>query len=179
MDSEERIVRLAKPIKKGLLRLVFSRFFVIALLLVVQVAIAVVAYIRFSDKIHILLYIQWAFVFVMIVFLFNSSMDASAKLTWMLIIALLPLAGALMLLFTQSNVGHRKETDFISKQIEDTRHMLAQQENVFRRVERDGSGTDDLCKYLNLSGCFPLYDRTQVTYFPLGENKFEAMLEEL
>ena len=76
MDSEERIVRLAKPIKKGLLRLVFSRFFVIALLLVVQVAIAVVAYIRFSDKIHILLYIQWAFVFVMIVFLFNSSMDA-------------------------------------------------------------------------------------------------------
>jgi cardiolipin synthase len=57
--------------------------------------------------------------------------------------------------------------------------MLAQQENVFRRVERDGSGTDDLCKYLNLSGCFPLYDRTQVTYFPLGENKFEAMLEEL
>ena len=179
MDNEERIVRLAKPIKKGLLRLVFSRFFVIALLLVVQVAVAVVAYIRFSDKFHILLYIQWAFVFVMIVFLFNSSMDASAKLTWMLIIALLPLAGALMLLFTQSNVGHRKETDFTSKQIEYTRHMLAQQENVFRRVERDGSGTDDLCKYLNLSGCFPLYDRTQVTYFPLGENKFEAMLEEL
>ena len=29
MDNEERIVRLAKPIKKGLLRLVFSRFFVI------------------------------------------------------------------------------------------------------------------------------------------------------
>ena len=27
MDSEERIVSLAKPVKKGLLRLIFSRFF--------------------------------------------------------------------------------------------------------------------------------------------------------
>ncbi len=34
MNQEENVVRLAKPVKKGLLRLIFSRFFVIALLLV-------------------------------------------------------------------------------------------------------------------------------------------------
>ena len=30
MNQEEKGIRLAKPVKKGLLRLVFSRFFVIA-----------------------------------------------------------------------------------------------------------------------------------------------------
>ena len=32
--EEEKIVSLAKPVRKGILRLLFSRFFIIALLLV-------------------------------------------------------------------------------------------------------------------------------------------------
>ena len=41
------------------------------------------------------------------------------------------------------------------------------------------SGTDDLCRYLNRSGCFPIYENTEVAYFPLGEDKFASMLDEL
>ena len=106
-------------------------------------------------------------------------MDNSARLTWMLIIAVLPLAGAVFLLFTQSNVGHRMERKLVENQINDTKEMLDQPKNVLEALTRDGTGTDDLCRYLNRSGCFPLYDHSAVTYFPLGEYKFEAMLEEL
>ena len=56
---------------------------------------------------------------------------------------------------------------------------MEQPQSVTKEIEHDGSGTDDLCRYLNRTGCFPVYDRTQVTYFSLGEKKFEAMLEEL
>ena len=179
MENDERVVSLAKPVRKGILRLIFSRFFLIILLLVVQIAIMVIAYLYFKEKLPALLYLQGIFTFVMIVYLFNSGMDSSAKLTWMLVISILPLAGAVMLLFTQSNVGHRMETKLVRRQIDDTRTILPQPQNVLREVEHDGSGIDDLGKYLNLSGCFPLYDKTQVTYFPLGEMKFAAMLEEL
>ena len=119
------------------------------------------------------------FSLVMVIYLFNSSMDSSAKLTWMLIIAILPLAGAVFLLFTQSNVGHRMERVLVENQIKESRELLEQPENVLEAVQHDGTGTDDLCRYLNRSGCFPLYDHSAVTYFPLGEYKFEAMLEEL
>ncbi|MBQ3370342.1 MAG: cardiolipin synthase [Mogibacterium sp.] len=179
MDNEERIARLAKPVKKGILRLIFSRFFVIALLLVAQVALLVMAYLQFREKLPMLLNIQWVFTFVMIVYLFNSSMDSSAKLTWMLIISLLPLPGAAMLLWTQSNIGHTKEAELVRRQIAHTRNILTQPENVIKEIEHDGSGTDDISKYLNNTGCFPVYDKTKVTYFPLGEKKFEAMLKEL
>ena len=67
----------------------------------------------------------------------------------------------------------------IHEQIEMTQDLLPQSETVNREVEHDGSGADDLCRYLGRSGCFPLYDHTSVTFYPIGEKKFEAMLEEL
>ena len=179
MDKEERVVMLAKPVKKGILRLVFSRFFIIALLLVLQIAVLISAYGFFIDKLPFMINLQWLFTLIMVIYLFNCEMDASAKLTWMFMIALLPLASAAFLLFTQSNLGHRKERELVDQQIKRSRAFLNQPENTLEKLEHDGSGTDDLCRYLNRSGCFPIYDHTMVSYFPLGENKFTAMLEEL
>ena len=179
MENEENVVRLAKPKRKGLLSLIFSRFFVIALLLALQVGIIIVSYIFFMDKVPYLVGIVRFFSLIMVLYLFNCPMDSSAKLTWMFIISIAPLLGTGFLWFTQSNLGHRMERDMLKKQIGLTRNSLAQPENVIRELEHDGSGTDDLCRYLKRSGCFPLYDQTEVTYFPSGEAKFKAMLEEM
>ena len=179
MENEENVVRLAKPKRKGLLSLIFSRFFVIALLLALQVGIIIVSYIFFMDKVPYLVGIVRFFSLIMVLYLFNCPMDSSAKLTWMFIISIAPLLGTGFLWFTQSNLGHRMERDMLKKQIGLTRNSLEQPENVIRELEHDGSGTDDLCRYLKRSGCFPLYDQTEVTYFPSGEAKFKAMLEEM
>ena len=179
MENEENVVRLAKPKRKGLLSLIFSRFFVIALLLAIQVGVIIVAYIFFMDKVPYLVGIVRFFSLIMVLYLFNCPMDSSAKLTWMFIISIAPLLGTGFLCFTQSNLGHRMERDMLKKQIDLTRNSIEQPENVIRELEHDGSGTDDLCRYLKRSGCFPLYDQTEVTYFPSGEAKFKAMLEEM
>ncbi len=179
MDNEEKVVRLAKPVRKGILRLVFSRFFLIALVLALQVAVLVIAYGFFIDKIPILINLLRLFSFGMVIYLFNCDMDFSPKLTWMLIIAVLPLLGAAFLFFTQANFGHKMTRKNVNQQIQKSRQFLDQPENVLEKLEHDGTGTDDLCRYLNRSGCFPLYEHTAVTYFPLGEDKFEAMLVEL
>ena len=50
---------------------------------------------------------------------------------------------------------------------------------MLERLAGDPSGTDDLVTYLNKSNCFPVYANTEVTFFPLGEEKFAAMLREL
>ena len=177
--NETRVARLAKPVRKGILKLVFSRFLIIGLLLVLEAVLMIGIYLWFKEKLPIFLYAQWIFAFVMVIYLYNNHMDSSAKLTWMLIISFVPVVGALLLLYTQSNFGHRVITKLAAAEVENTRSALSQPENVLRELEHDSSGTDDLCRYLNLSGCFPICDKTHVTYFPLGENKFEAMLEEL
>ena len=179
MENEERVASLAKPVKKGIMRLIFSRFFLIALVLVLQIVIGIGTFLWFRKELPAILYVQTVFVFAMVVYLFNCNMDSSAKLTWIFIISILPFAGAVMLFFTQMNFGHRMETKLVKKQINDTRTKIAKQHHVLKAVEHDGSGTDDLCRYLNKTGCFPLYDKTKVKFFPLGEDKFNAMLREL
>ena len=83
MEKEEITVRLAKPPKKGLLRLVFSRFFLILLLFVIEIGLLVAAYLYFTEKLPHLIIILRLFALVMVIYLFNCSMDSSAKLTWM------------------------------------------------------------------------------------------------
>ena len=159
--------------------LIFSRFFVFAILFAAQAALMIIVYLQFVEALPALLYAQWIFAFVMIIYLFNSSMDSFAKLTWMLIISFLPPAGAALLLWTQANIGHRKTTKLAIEQIDQTKGILEQSPDVFKQVEHDGSGIDDLSKYLSRSGCFPFYGRTKTSYFELGEYKFEAMLQQL
>jgi len=179
MDNEKAVTRLAKPVRKGILGFIFSRFFLIVLLLAVEVFVLVSLHVWFVEKIHVLLYLQWVFAFSMIFYLFNVEMDSSAKLTWMLIMVFVPVPGAILLSVTKTNIGHRMECKLVKKTIDETVGLLPQAQSVTDAVEHDGSGTDDLCRYLNRSGSFQLYDRTEVTYFPLGEYKFEAMLREL
>ena len=173
------VYRLAPPRKKGLLSLVFSRFSIIALLIVLQVLLYVFVY---GWLIHWLPFFSAflvIFTVVMIFYLFNNSMDYSAKLTWMLVIAILQVPGALFLLFTQMNFGYRKLSKRENTLIRQTHHIIKQTEEVSAALENDNSGTRDLVRYLNKSGCFPAYNNTEVTYFSIGEEKFDAMLKAL
>ena len=173
------IVRLAKPRKKGLLRLVFSRFFLIVGLLVLQILMVISFYAWLRDLLPFFNVILVVFTFAGVIYLFCSSMDSSAKLTWMFIIAVAPITGAAMLAFTQTNLGHRAIRRRVEELIDSTSHAVEQPEDALQKLDGDSSGTDDLVKFLNRSGCFPVFDKTQATFFPLGEDKFAAMLEEL
>ena len=92
---ERKIRRLAKPMKTGLLHLIFSRFLVIILLLGLQVAIFAGFYGWLSKLTHYMAALQLVFTALMVIYLFNNSMDSSAKLTWMFLIALFPLHASL------------------------------------------------------------------------------------
>ena len=173
------VFRLAKPKRKGILPLIFSRFLIILVLLLLQVALMVGFYLWLNSYFRWFHIVLALFSLMMVLYLFNSSMDSSAKLSWMFLIALLPVPGAIFYWFTQSNVGNRKLSRRVDSMIERSRDMIRQDEETFEKLRTDGSGTDDLCTYLNRGGCFPVYENTEVIYFPSGEAKFSAMLEEL
>ena len=173
----DEIYRLAEPKKKGLLHLVFSRFSIIALLIILQILIYVSFYGWLKSWLPVFPVLMTLFVVGGVVYLFNCGMDSSARLTWMFIIAILPITGAIFLFFTRKNLGHRLLTNREADLIRQTRGAIPQPEGVLEDLKADGSGTEDLVTYLNRSGCFPAYAGTEVSYFPTGEDKFAAMLE--
>ena len=173
------IYRLAKPRQKGLFGLLFSRFFVIVLLLLVQIFLVISFYTWLQDLLPFFSVITVLFTIGGVIYLFNCDMDSSAKLTWMFVISLVPITGAALLAFTQTNLGHRTVQRRVAELIAETQKAIPQAPETMAKLEGDPYATDDLSTFMNRSGCFPVFENTEVTYFPLGEDKFAAMLEEL
>ncbi len=178
MDDKE-IFRLAKPRKKGILTLIFSRMLIVGVLLALQVLLYIAIFSWFQQFTIPYYIVSTLFTLAMVLYLFSCQIDNSAKLTWLLIIAIIPFVGAIFFWYTQTNFGHRKLKERVDGLINDTKTAVPQSEQVMKELAADRSGTDDLTIYLSRTGCFPAYDNTETGYFPLGEDKFVVMLEEL
>ncbi|MBE5999065.1 MAG: hypothetical protein E7237_05565, partial [Sarcina sp.] len=72
MERDEKVTRLAGPVKKGLGHLLFSRLFLIVALLLLQVAVFACLYLWAASKHPALLSLHMIFSIVMIVYLFND-----------------------------------------------------------------------------------------------------------
>ena len=162
MEEKLPIIRLAEPKKKGLLSFVFSRLFLIIILIALQIVMMVGIYRWFSAYIPHFAAIQAVFMLVMLLYLYNCDMDASAKLTWMIVLAVFPIPGSIFLAYTRNNFGHRAITARTEEITAMTRHAIAQEEAVLSALAEDGSGTDDLYRYVNRSGCMPIFRNTEV-----------------
>ena len=178
-ETEEQIIRLLPRRKKGVLRIIFSRVFLLILLTVVQLVLLSFGISYFLADNPIFIAAQKAFSVVMILYLFNSDMDSSAKLTWLWIIMFFPYMGTIFLWFTTVDFGQRALKKRIASVNAESANMLTQKQEVITKPEIVDSGTDDLCRYLGKTGSFPLYDHTEVTYLSSGEENFRALLDAL
>lgn len=180
MDYEEnKGLSLLKKGQKGLIHAIFSRMGLILLLLLFEVFILFGIFNWFEKFLpHI-----WGgtviFTAGMVLYLLNSRLDPTAKLTWLLVMALLPVFGELLFWYTQSNLGHRALKDRLKQLISQTKETIPQADEVIENFTAENPGAASLTHYLHRTGCFPVYDRTAVTYFPLGEDKWKELLRQL
>ena len=172
-------ISLVKKGKKGILSLVFSRLGLILLLLLLQVALMIAAFCWFEEFLPHIYGAAIAFSAGMVLYLLNSRIDPTAKITWLVVIMLLPVFGALLFLYTQRDIGHRALKAKAAQRVEETRNALIQDEKVLADLQKEAPGVAGLAHYVTRSGCFPVYQNSEVTYFPIGEDKFQQMLIEL
>jgi cardiolipin synthase len=177
--NENMGIRLLKKGQKGMIHAVFSRMGLFILLLLLQGAFLVGVYYWFKElRPHI--YAGMLLLTVaMVLYLLNSRIDPTAKITWLVIVMLAPVFGALLYLYTQMDIGHRALKARFSQIIGMTKDTIPQSEPVRQALEEENPGAAALVQYIQRSGCHPVYDRTEVTYFPLGEDKFAEMLRQL
>ncbi len=177
--KESRGMYLLKRGQKGLIHALFSRLGLIVLLLVVQVLVLFSVFYWFRDVLPHIFGGTALFTAVMVLYLLNTRLDPTAKITWLVVIMLLPVFGALLFWFIQSEVGHRAVKGRVHALIQETKRDIPQDPAVMAALEREDPGAAALARYVARSGCHPVYDRTAVTYFPMGEKKWEEMLRQL
>ncbi|WWR14572.1 cardiolipin synthase [Lachnospiraceae bacterium JLR.KK008] len=176
---KDKGLSLLKKGQKGIIHAIFSRFGLILLLLILQILILFGIFRWFGQFLPHILGGTVLFTFVMVIYLLNSKLNPTAKITWLIVIMLLPVFGVLLFLYTQSEIGHRALKVYINRMITDTKECIPQSDDVIEHLTAENPGVAALAHYIHRSGCHPVFENTSATYFSLGEYKFDEMLRQL
>ena len=182
MDSKKKNdtgLSLLEKRKKSFLRVLFGRNALLIFSLLLQAAILLAICFWFEDRIPLYLGGSALFTVLVLLILVNSSMDPTAKITWLLIISVLPVFGCIFYVWTQSEWGRRTLKALVARSEALSHHLIAQEPEVLEKLTQEDPGVAGLSRYVASCGNFPVFTNTDVTYFPLGEDKWKAMLREL
>ena len=166
-QDENLGLRLLKKGQKGVVHAVFSRLGLIVVLLVLQVLVLFGMFWRFKEFLPHLFGSTVVFTAAIVLYLLNSSLDATAKNTWLIVIMMMPVFGALLYWYTQSEIGHRAVMKRLSQLREEAKDQIVLSDQVLKALEEADPGAASLARYIHRSGCCPVYDCTEVTYFPI------------
>ena len=172
-------LRLLKKGQRGLVHALFGRTGIMILMLLLQAGLLFSAFHWFEEFLPHILGGTVLFTVCMVLYLINSGIDPTAKITWLIVIMLVPVFGVLLFWYTQSETGHRMVKQKLEKTLAQTRDKLPQEEAVLTALEQVDPNEASLARYIQRSGSFPVFSDTKVTYFPLGEDKFAEMLKQL
>ena len=106
--SEETGLSLLRRGQRGIIyNLIFGRLGIVLFLLILNTLLLFSVFQWFEDFLPHVYGGTVLFTAIMIVLMLNSRQDPTAKLTWLLIIAILPVFGSLLYAWTRLDIGHR------------------------------------------------------------------------
>ena len=112
MNENNHEMHLLKKSKATLFNLIFSRLSILAVLLLIQLAILLTVFGWFKEFIPHLLGGTTLFTVFMVLYVFSSDVDPSEKMTWLIVIMVMPITGSLFYIYTKSEFGHRNKKYF-------------------------------------------------------------------
>ena len=164
---------------KGVKTIIFGRTLIVVFAFLVQFALltAISIWLREYSYIFYLIFIVLSVSVVL--HLFNSSGSPEFKLVWMLPLIIFPVFGALFYLYVYTQLGTKmlfRRLRFLSGY---TKQYVPQNMQVKARLKERNPQMGHFADYMEEYDNSPVYDHTQVTYYPLGDDQFVDMLEEL
>lgn len=168
---------MKKP--KNLFRIIFGRTMIAVLFLLIQIIILFVTVTELSAYYEYFYITTLVLTAVSMVYIINDNVNTSFKLTWIIPVLTLPVFGTLMYIFVKLELGTRLVNGRLLKLIEKTKPLIKQNPEVICRLRREDPAECNFAEYMNNYAFYPVYENTYTKYFPLGEDKYKAMLEEL
>lgn len=165
--------------KRSLFRIIFSRTVITILLLLLNFFLLFSLLFELFEGITLVFGGMVALTAVMLIFVLNTDDDPAFKLSWSIIIAVLPLLGTVLYVFVRFNLTGRVYKRILQKSLASSAAYLPDTSEMQRTMEREDSDTGGLVRYLRTHGNAPVYPHTAVRYFPLGEDKFAEMLRQM
>jgi len=163
---------------KAVLSFLFSRLFLVGTLLIAQASL-LLFFVTFASQETFYAYIFFHVVsFVVVMFIVSKNENPSYKITWIIAIMLLPLAGGFFYILFGNRRLPDKLVTITGKSLAQTRKNMPT--NRFEQTLWNSSAALALqCRYIyNMSG-YPAWQDDFSQYYTSGEEMFASMLEQL
>ena len=162
-----------------ILKRLFSRLFFVAVSILVQVIWFIGLVYLLGTRFQPFYVIQQAACIVAVLWLVNKRINPAYKLAWTILILSIPVVGACVyLLFGKSRMAREMERSFANATWA-SRHLLKEEETGRRELEETDLQINKQSVYLRDYSGFPVYRNTRTEYFPVGEQLYQKMIEEL
>ena len=144
-------------------------------MLLMQIITFVAMYIWISDYSKVLFGLSTVLSAVLIIFEINRTEESTFKMTWITLIAIIPIFGALFYLFTRAQGVSMNIGDDYKNIQEANKKYLVQDNDVMKNIYQTDKNQDGFARYLSKYGGTPAYTNTGVQYYSIGERMFEDM----
>lgn len=116
---------------------------------------------------------------LILLYLIRKDENSSYKIAWIIVVMGFPLFGGVLYLM----IGNKKPSKRLAVRMalvkEEMRQTMSQNEWVLHEIDAQDSSVAGNVRYIGTYGPYPVWKNTKVTYYPLGEDMFAAMLEDL
>ncbi len=170
--------KLLRQGKRGLFHIIFSRTVIIVLTLLLNFFLVFSLLFELFEGITLVFGGIAVATAVMLIIILNSDDDPAFKLSWCIVISVLPLFGIVLYTLVRLDLGSRLLKRLLEKSIAASGSCIPDAASIAALEEEDPDFAG-LARYLGSCGNAPLCANTEVQYFPLGEDKFQEMLRQL
>ena len=165
---------------KRLYRAVFSRLVITGLLLLSQILWLAFLFSRLTEYAPWINGICIGFSFVMCLLLIRLDyILPEFKISWMALFMIMPVQGGILYLLW----GNKRPAFRLRRRLENSsmriHPLLRQADEPMDRLRRQDPRGALTAGYLSRHGAYPVFSRTEVKYYPLGEDLFADMLPAL
>ncbi|CCZ03587.1 putative uncharacterized protein [Eubacterium sp. CAG:603] len=160
-------------------RKVFNRIFLTVIIILFQIAwwtLLVMKLMKYSDIIEV---ISVILSLAMVVYLISKDDNPEYRIIWIVLILLSPLFGGLLYL----SFGDKKPSKRLRRKFNlahnELKKFMPQDNDTLERLEEMNIRAAQTSKYITNYSDYPVWTNTETTYYKVGEEMYEDMLEEL
>lgn len=158
---------------------IYGRTVIILLGFLAQLILLVVGYFKLRNYSFLFYGLFVLISAIAVLHIFNTRGNPDMKLSWMFPIAIFPIFGAIFYATIVMQPGTKVMYGRLKNLALQTKKYVNPQTEVREKLRTESPQMGQLAHYLYNCDNSPVYVNTQVSYYPLGDAQFPAMLEEL
>lgn len=170
--------KYVKKTKKSLLSLLFSRAGAFFLLILIQIVLMVVLYKKLGINLSVLIGGDRVLTLILMVIILNmDSIGPDYKISWFILMTLVPAFGLAVFLLDHFNLGYKKEQKKIMELEKVCRKYYNRDLDLVEELKISDKRIYNYQNYFYSMGGFPTYRNTSTKYYQVGEDAFADILK--